>query len=142
MSMENKKFSVCAYTDGKQEFYEIREENILLWRREYPIGQGIADFFHVESFNNNTYSMLDKSPVFALMAVGENMVELEEVQRWLKRIFPMETIPENLSYSRVCYETVGFGYTEVLHSDSAKDLISFMLVNYIKHGIKVRLPSE
>lgn len=138
MSMENKKISVCAYTDGKQEFYEIREENTLLWRREYPIGQGIADFFHTDAFNNNIYSMLDKSPVFAVMAASKKIAEPEEAQRWLKSIFPMETIPENLSYSRVCYETVGFGYTEVLHSDSAKDLISFMLVNYIKHGIRFR----
>ena len=77
----------------------------------------------------------------------------------------METIPDNLSYGRISYEQVHFGYigpfkydspgkkldieqhkqkeqlsepfyTEVLHTDSAKDLISFMLVNYIKHNIR------
>ncbi len=167
MSMGNKKISVCAYTDGKTEAYEIREESKLLWHREYPIGQGIADFFHAEAFNNNIYSMLDKSPVFATLALGEELDDIKNAQLWLKDIFPMEAIPANLSYGRVHYEAVRFGYigpfkydsigkkleieqhptkeqltepfyTEVLHTDSAKDLISFMLVNYIKHGIRFR----
>ena len=138
MSMGNKKISVCAYTDGKTETYEIREESKMLWYREYPIGQGIADFFHAEAFNNNIYSMRDKSPVCTVIATGASVVELQEAQLWLKDIFPMESIPDNLSYSRVHYEKTDFGYTEVLHTDSAKDLISFMLVNYIKHGIRFR----
>ena len=167
MSLGNKKISVCAYTDGKTEAYEIREESKLLWHREYPIGQGIADFFYAEGFNTNIYSMLDKSPVFATLAVGEELYDIKDAQLWLKDIFPMEAIPENLSYSRISYEQVRFGYigpfkydspgrklgieqhkqkeepsepfyTEVLHTDSAKDLISFMLVNYIKHSIRFR----
>ncbi|MBQ7895431.1 MAG: hypothetical protein IJ364_02605 [Oscillospiraceae bacterium] len=165
--MGNKKISVCAYTDGKTEVYEIREESKMLWHREYPIGQGIADFFHAEAFNNNIYSMLDKSPVFATLAAGEELEDIKATQLWLKDILPMDAIPENLSYSRVCYEQVRFGfigpfhydsigrkleieqhpseeqltepfYTEVLYTDSAKDLISFMLVNCIKHGIRFR----
>lgn len=167
MSMGNKKISVCAYTDGKTEAYEIREESTLLWHREYPIGQGIADFLHADIDKTDMRILVDKSPVFAAMAVGADVSELQQAQLWLKDIFPMEAIPENLSYSRVCYESVRFGYvgpfqydsigrkleieqqptkeqltapfcTEVLHTDSAKDLISFMLVNYIKHGIKFR----
>ena len=206
--MGNKKISVCAYTDGKTEAYEIREDSKLLWHREFPIGQGLSDFLYVESFNSNVYSMLDKSPVFAVMVQKSEIPEyvadadsatghttdistnninkadtkvndslgifhtshinnLRETQLWLKDIFPLEAIPENLSYGRVCYEQVRFGYTgpfkydsigrklyleqhptkeqltepfytEVLHTDSAKDLISFMLVNYIKHGIRFR----
>lgn len=167
MSLGNKKISVCAYTDGKTESYEIREESKLLWHREYPIGHGIADFSHAEGFNNNIYSMLDKSPVFATLALGEELDDIKNAQLWLKDTFPLEAIPENLSYSRISYEQVRFGYigpfkydsigkkleieqhptkeqltepfyTEVLHTGSAKDLISFMLVNYIKHGIRFR----
>ena len=167
MSMGNKKNSVCAYTDGKMEAYEIREESKLLWHREYPIGQGIADFFHADIDKKDIRIFLEASPVFAVMALGSDVSELQDAQMWLKDIFPMETIPEGLSYSRILYEQVRFGYagpfkydsigrkleieqhnlkdelsepfyTEVLHTDSAKDLISFMLVNYIKQGIRFR----
>lgn len=165
--MGNKKISVCAYTDGKMEAYEIREDSKLLWHREFPIGQGVADFLYADINSNKLQLALDKSPVFALLAAGLELSELQEAQLWLKDIFPIEAIPENLSYGRVCYEQVRFGYTgpfkydsigrklyleqhptkelltepfytEVLHTDSAKDLISFMLVSYIKHGIRFR----
>ncbi len=165
--MGNKKISVCAYTDGKTEAYEIREDSTLLWHREFPIGQGLSDFLYADIKTNKLQLVLDKSPVFALLAVGSELSELQEAQLWLKDIFPIDTIPENLSYGRVCYEQVRFGYTgpfkydsisrklyleqhpskeqltepfyaEVLHTDSAKDLISFMLVSYIKHGIRFR----
>ena len=167
MSMGNKKISVCAYTDGKTEAYEIREESKMLWHREYPIGQGIADFFHADIVDKDFRILLETSPVFAVMVADADISELKEVQIWLKYIFPMEVIPASLSYSRVCYEQVRFGYvgpfkydsigrkleieqhptkeqltepfyTEVLHTDSAKDLLSFMLVNYIKHSIRFR----
>ena len=165
--MGNKKISVCAYTDGKTEAYEIREESELLWHREYPIGQGLADFLYSDIVDKDFRIFLDASPVFAVMALGSDVSELQEAQMWLKDIFPMETVPEGLSYSRVRYEQVRFGYagpfkydsigrkleieqhptkeqltepfyTEVLHTDSAKDLLSFMLVNYIKHGTRFR----
>jgi len=167
LSMGNKKISVCAYTDGKTEAYEIREESELLWHREYPIGQGLADFLYSDIVDKDFRIFLDASPVFAVMALGSDVSELQEAQMWLKDIFPMETVPEGLSYSRVRYEQVRFGYagpfkydsigrkleieqhptkeqltepfyTEVLHTDSAKDLLSFMLVNYIKHGTRFR----
>jgi len=167
LSMGNKKISVCAYTDGKTEAYEIREGIKMLWHREHPIGQGIADFLYADVDKRDLRILLEKNPVFAILAASDNLSELQETQLWLKDIFPIETIPENLSYGRVCYEQVRFGfigpfkyaspgrkfdieqhnlkeklsepfYTEVLHTDSVKDLISFMLVNYIKHGIRFR----
>ena len=46
--MGNKKISVCAYTDGKTEAYEIREDSKLLWNREFPIGQGLSDFLYAD----------------------------------------------------------------------------------------------
>lgn len=167
MSKGNKKISVCAYTDGKTECYEIREEKTLLWHREYPIGQGIADFLYADIYKKDIRLLLEESPVFAVMAADENISELQDTQLWLKDIFPMEAIPEDLSYSRVCYEQVRTGYigpfeydlpdrkyiieqhglkeelseafyTEVLHTDSARDLISFMLVSYIKYSINFR----
>ena len=167
MSKGNKKISVCAYTDGKTECYEIREEKTLLWHREYPIGQGIADFLYADINKKDIRLLLEESPVFAVIAANENISELQKAQLWLKNIFPMEVIPENLSYGRVSYEQIRTGYigpfaydlpdrnyiieqhglkeelsepfyTEVLHTDSARDLISFMLVNYIKYGINFR----
>ena len=167
MSKGNKKISVCAYTDGKRECYEIREEKTLLWHREYPIGQGIADFLYADINKKDIRLLLEESPVFAVIAANENISELQETQLWLKDIFPMEVIPENLGYGRICYEQVRTGYigpfaydlpdrkyiieqhglkeelaepfyTEVLHTDSSRDLISFMLVSYIKHGINFR----
>ena len=165
--MGNKKISVCAYTDGKTEAYEIREDSKLLWHREFPIGQGLSDFLYADIKSNKLQLVLDKSPVFTLLVAGSEPSELQEAQLWLKDIFPIDTIPENLSYGRISYEQVRFGYTgpfkydsigrklyleqhptkeqltepfytEVLHTDSAKDLISFMLVNYIRHGIRFR----
>ena len=165
--MGNKKISVCAYTDGKTEAYEIREDSKLLWHREFPIGQGLSDFLYADIKSNKLQLVLDKSPVFALLAAGLELSELQEAQLWLKDIFPIDTIPENLRYGRISYEQVRFGYTgpfkydsigrklyleqhptkeqltepfytEVLHTDSAKDLISFMLVSYIKHSIRFR----
>lgn len=165
--MGNKKISVCAYTDGKTEAYEIREDSKLLWHREFPIGQGLSDFLYADIKSNKLQLVLDKSPVFALLAAGSELSELQQAQLWLKDIFPLDTIPENLNYGRISYEQVRFGYTgpfkydsigrklyleqhptkeqltepfytEVLHTDSVKDLISFMLVSYIKHGIRFR----
>lgn len=107
--MGNKKISVCAYTDGKTEAYEIREDSKLLWHREFPIGQGIADFLYADIKTNKLQLVLDKSPVFALLAAGSEPSELQEAQLWLKDIFPIEAIPENLSYSRISYEQVRFG---------------------------------
>ena len=167
LSKGNKKISVCAYTDGKRECYEIREEKTLLWHREYPIGQGIADFIYADINKKDIRLLLEESPVFAVIAANENISELQKAQLWLKDIFPMEVIPENLGYGRICYEQVCTGYigpfaydlpdrkyiieqhrlkeelsepfyTEVLHTDSARDLISFMLVNYINYGINFR----
>ena len=167
MSKGNKKISVCAYTDGKRECYEIREEKTLLWHREYPIGQGIADFLYADINKKDIRLLLEESPVFAVMAADENISELQEAQLWLKDIFPMEAIPKDLSYGRVSYEQVRTGYigpfeydlpdrkyiieqhglkeelsepfyTEVLHTDSSRDLISFMLVSYIKYSINFR----
>ena len=167
MSKGNKKISVCAYTDGKRECYEIREEKTLLWHREYPIGQGIADFLYAGIYKKDIRLLLEESPVFAALTAGENISELRDAQLWLKDIFPMEAIPENLGYGRICYEQLRTGYigplaydlpdrkyiieqhglkeelsepfyTEVLHTDSSRDLISFMLVSYIKHGINFR----
>ena len=68
MSKGNKKISVCAYTDGKTECYEIREENALLWHREYPIGQGIADFLYADINKKDIRLLLEESPVFAVIA--------------------------------------------------------------------------